>query len=89
MTGEDLKNRKEHRFYILRPGDGRYLFKCNSPKQRDDWTLVLNKVITVRLRMILNYFSFPKFAYFSKHSDSVVLCYMLHTSEKFITVRFQ
>ena len=48
MTGVDLKNKKEHRFYLFRPGDGRYVFKCNSPKQRDEWTMVLDKVITVR-----------------------------------------
>lgn len=48
MAGEDSKNKKEFRFYILRPGDGRYVFKCNTPQQRDEWTMFLDKVITVR-----------------------------------------
>ena len=47
MAGEESKAKREYRFYILRPGDGRYVFKCNSPQQRDEWTMSLNKVITV------------------------------------------
>ena len=47
MAGMDSKAKKEYRFYILRPGDGRYVFKCSSSQQRDDWTMSLNKVITV------------------------------------------
>ena len=47
MAGEESKAKKEYRFYILRPGDGRYVFKCNTSQQRDEWTMLLNKVITV------------------------------------------
>ena len=47
MAGEESKNKKEYRFYMLRPGDGRYVFKCNTPQQRDEWTISLSKIITV------------------------------------------
>ena len=52
MAGEDFKVKKEYRFYILRRGDGRYVFKCITPQQRDEWTMLLNKVITVSARSI-------------------------------------
>ena len=47
MAGEESKNKREYRFYMLRPGDGRYVFKCNTPQQRDEWTVSLSKIITV------------------------------------------
>ena len=53
MAGEESKNKKEYRFYILRPGDGRYVFKCNSLQQRDQWTMWLDKVITVRPQILV------------------------------------
>ena len=52
MAGEESKAKREYRFYILRPGDGRYVFKCTSPQQRDEWTISLNKVITVSVCII-------------------------------------
>lgn len=71
MTGEDFKNKKEYRFYILRPGDGRYVFKCNSPRQRDEWTMMMNKIITVRPHVV---FVSKNYCFSSENQCMCIVC---------------
>ena len=44
----ETKVRKgEFRFYLNRPGDGKYIFKVLSEADREDWISKLQRVITV------------------------------------------
>jgi len=48
-TGVETRVRKgEFRFFLNRPGDGKYVFKEQSVAARDEWIAQIQRIIDVR-----------------------------------------